>query len=268
MALANLFVWYVIVRENRGDQLIVAFLDVGQGDAIYIEAPNGNQVVLDGGMGRQILTQLGSLMPFYDRSIDLLIASHPDADHIGGLLDIFDRYQVGAFLEPGVPSSSGLYQTLQQKLQDQEIERILAQRGMRVVLAPEIYLTILFPDRDASEMEANEASIVARLDYGESSFLLTGDSPIKIEKYLIGLDSPSLSAKVLKAGHHGSKTSSSPEFVSAVDPDYAIISAGKDNRYGHPNESVLDILTSAEVKVLSTADQGNIIFRTNGQDEL
>ena len=149
---------------------------------------------------------------------------------------------------------------------------------MAVDLGDGVILEILFPDRDSTGMETNMSSIVARLVFGESEFLLTGDSPIAIERYLVSLENQGsplrqngqqrgpliLESDVLKAGHHGSKTSTSPEFVSAVSPKYGIISAGLDNRYGHPTAEVLETLTKASVQILRTDRNGRIIFKSDG----
>lgn len=126
-------------------------------------------------------------------------------------------------------------------------------------------LFVLFPNQDVSKWETNEASIVAKLVYGENSFLLTGDSPIKTENILLKLDSKILDSDVLKAGHHGSRTSTSLAYAEAVSPTYAIISAGKDNSYGHPHKEVLDILTKVGAKILSTIDKGTIKFESDGE---
>ncbi len=264
--LANFLVWYAVQAEDRGGLLTVAFLDIGQGDSIFIDAPNGNQILLDGGRGRQVLEALAAEMPFYDRSLDLVIASHPDADHIGGLTDVFENYEVTGFLEPGVPADTGVYERLQSDVAAEGAQTMLAERGMRIVLDDlhGVYLTILFPDRDPSGMETNEASIIAKLTYGEIDFLLTGDSPAKIEKYLTGVDGAMLQAEVLKAGHHGSKTSTSDAFLGAVAPEYAVISVGK-NSYGHPSPEVLDRLEAAKIKTFRTDELGTILFATDGE---
>ena len=263
--LANLLVWPKVLAERQA-LLKVAFLDIGQGDAIYIEAPNGNQILLDGGRGRQVLAALGEVMPFSDRSLDLVIASHPDADHIGGLVDVFDRYEIGGFMESGVAAETEVYGFLQERVKAEGAKPVLARRGTIITLdaARQIYLTVLFPDRDTTGMETNEASIIAKLTYGESDFLLTGDSPMKIEEYLTGSDAESLASEVLKLGHHGSKTSSSAEFLAAVKPAYAIISVGK-NSYGHPSPEVLDRLEKAQIPSLRTDEEGTIIFETDGK---
>ncbi|MBI2100740.1 MAG: MBL fold metallo-hydrolase [Candidatus Vogelbacteria bacterium] len=264
LLLANVLVWPAIVRDGRGI-LTVAFLDVGQGDAIYIESPTGNQVLIDAGSGRPVLRALGQVMLFYDRSIDLIIATHPDADHIGGFPEVLERFAVGAVMESGATSDTAIYQAFRTAVFDEKSPTILARRGMKIVLGHGAVLEILFPDRDTTSWETNTASIVARLTYGESEFLLTGDSPIKIEKYLLALDGRNLQSDVLKAGHHGSKTSSDSIFLAAVKPTYAIISAGQKNRYGHPHQPVLAALGQIKAQILRTDESGTIIFQTNGE---
>ena len=264
LIISTIYLWLVILEKTNDSLLRVSFLDIGQGDSIFIEAPNGNQVLIDGGANRQVLQQLAKQMPFYDRSLDLVIATHSDLDHIGGLPFVFDRYKVAGFMEPGVRANTSADIALILKAKKAK-NYILARRGMRVVLEPDIYFDILFPDRDPVGMETNTASVVGRLTYGETSFLLTGDSPSEIETYLVNLDAESLSADVLKAGHHGSKTSTSDRFVAVVNPELAIISAGRDNRYGHPHQVVLDTLARYGVSVLNTANQGVINLLSDGR---
>ncbi|MEK7635452.1 MAG: MBL fold metallo-hydrolase [Patescibacteria group bacterium] len=253
---------FVLYKENRNGLLKVVFLDVGQGDAIYIEAPNGNQILIDGGPSKAVLRELSKVMPFYDRSIDVVLATHADQDHVGGLPDVISNYNVGLFLEPGVPSDSSSYVELKGKIENLKIKRLEARRGMDVDLGDGAVLQILFPDRDPTGMETNTSSVVTRLVYGENEFLLTGDSPTAIENYLVSLGG--LPSDVLKAGHHGSKTSTSVSFVSVVSPEYAVISAGKDNKYGHPNQETIDTLTNFGAKILRTDQSGRIIFKSDG----
>ena len=259
LVIGNVLIWYAVYGEEKG-HLTVAFLDVGQGDAIFIEAPNGNQMLIDGGKGKIVLEELGKVMPPYDRSIDIVLATHPDADHIGGLPEVLKRFDVSLFIEPGVSSDSAIYQGLEEIVKEKGIKKILARRGMNINLGGGVTFIVLFPDRDVSQFETNTASIVGKLVYGDSSFLLTGDSPKKIEQYLVSSDRNSLNSDVLKAGHHGSRTSSDESFVQAVSPEYAIISAGKNNQYGHPHKEVLDILNRYGAIILSTYETGTITF--------
>lgn len=262
----NVFVWYAVLVGGSNGVLTVAFLNVGQGDSIFIEAPSGNQVLIDGGSNKSVLRELGKVMPFYDRSIDMVVATHPDKDHIGGLPAIVDKFKVGVFVEPGVSSDNGTYESLRSLVEKNEIKKVTAKRGERVFLDEGVYMDILFPDRDTTGWESNTASVVARLVYGDTSFLFTGDSPKRVEEYLTSLDGGGLGANVLKLGHHGSRTSNSEVFLSAVAPQYAIISAGKDNRYGHPHKEVVDTLKEFEIPSLATYEKGTITFKSDGKN--
>ena len=137
-------------------------------------------------------------------------------------------------------------------------------QGTIIDLSDGSYLEILFPDRDVSGLETNDASIIARFVYGETCFMLTGDSPAKMEESLVRIYGESLHCDVLKVGHHGSKTSTSEIFLSALRPSFAIISAGKNNSYGHPHKDVLDRITKMDIKIFSTADSGTITMFSDG----
>lgn len=244
--------------------LTVAFLDVGQGDAIFIEGPTGVQVLVDGGATPAVLRELGRVMPWYDRSIDAVVATHPDLDHIGGLVDVMRRYRISVFLEPGVPHTTAAWRRLEEEVAASS-SRVLARRGMRLMLGGGAYADILYPEGDTSRMDPNDASVVMRIVYGKAAFMLTGDAPIFVERELVSVYGDLLASGVLKAGHHGSKTSTSPGFVSAVQPTYAIISAGKDNRYGHPHSEVLHTLLEEGAHILGTYDRGTIRFVSDGK---
>ncbi len=261
--LSTFFIWYAVYAETR-HTLLVAFLDIGQGDAIFIEAPNGNQILIDGGRNKKVLEELGKIMPFYDRSIDAIIATHPDADHIGGLPEVINNFDVGVVMEPGVKSGTNTYKEFKRVVGEKNIQTVLARRGMRINLDENVYLEILFPNQNVEDWDTNEASIVARLIYGENSFLFTADSPQKIENYLASIYQDDLKIDVLKVGHHGSKTSSSEIFLGYTDPDYAIISAGKSNSYGHPHKEVMDRLESFSIPVFRTDELGTIKIRSDG----
>lgn len=265
LILSTLLTWFKIYQSGPGP-LTVHFLDVGQGDAILVETPSHKRFLLDGGPNKKVVTEMGKALPFGARTIDLVIESHPDGDHIGGLPEVLERYKVGLFLEPGVESENDLDDELRKRLSEKEIPRILAKRGMVVDFGDGARLTILFPDRDVSMWDTNDASIVARLDYGESSFLLTGDAGIKTESTMIYHSAELLDVDVLKAGHHGSRTSTSAAFAAAVSPAYAVISAGKDNSYGHPHSQVLDVLNNLGAEIKSTAESGTIIFESDGEE--
>lgn len=244
---------------------MVAFLDVGQGDAVYLEAPHGTQVLIDGGVGRAVLERLGEVMPFSDRTIDVVVATHPDADHIGGLPEVFARYDVGMFLEPGVRDDGADSAALAEAVRAEGLTPVQVRSGMTLVLEPGVSIEILFPDRDVSGVDPNIGSIVARLSYGDTSFLLTGDAPTEVETYLVGLYGNALASTVLKVGHHGSRTSTSDVFLGFVDPTHGVISAGCDNTYSHPHEETIKRLARFGVRERRTCEEGTIMFESDGR---
>lgn len=251
---------------ERRDVLAVTFFDVGQGDAIFIESPSGVQMLIDGGPDAAVLRRLSAKMGFFDRSIDIVLATHADKDHIAGLSDVLERYEVGEIVMTENKGESAAAEAFRDRAAEEGAEITYARRGMRYDLGGGAILTILFPDRDPSYLESNTSSIVARLVYGETEFLFTGDSPQAIEDHLVLLDRASLESDVLKAGHHGSRTSSSPLFLDAVRPIYTIISSGKDNQYGHPHKEVLAVLSAVGAITKNTADEGSITIVSDGRD--
>lgn len=267
LAIFTLSVWFLVLNHKDNKYLKVAFLDVGQGDSIYIEAPNGRQMLVDGGPDATVLSRLSKVMPFADRSIDMIVATHPDSDHIGGFPVLLDNYKVGNILENGFKSDSKIYSSLEEKVAKKKINKIIARRGMCIVLDDKrnIYFDILFPDRDVNTLESNEGSIVGKLVYGDESFMLTGDASLYTENLIENNENDNtLHSDVLKLGHHGSRTSSSILWLKKVMPEVAIISVDKGNKYGHPHKELLDRLSSLHIPFLSTADLGNIVFESDG----
>ncbi len=245
----------------------VAFLDVGQGDAIYIEAPNGRQVLIDGGPDAKLLSSLARVMPFADRSIDMIIATHPDQDHIGGFPLLLDNYKVTSIIENGTIGTSLVSASLEEKIQKNKINKIIAHRGQHIILDDKknIYIDILFPDRDVTNLESNDASIVGKLVYGDNSFMFTGDASLYSENLIEWNENENtLHSDVLKLGHHGSRTSSSLLWLEKINPSIAIISVDKNNKYGHPHQELLDRLSKLKIPFLTTYEKGNIIFKSDG----
>lgn len=261
----NVFIWSGVFALSPSKHVTVSFLNVGQGDAILIEATNKNHILIDGGRGKIVLGELGRILPFFNRTIDVMIETHPDADHIGGLPEVIKRYKVGLFFEPGVESDNAIDDELKGRVKEKNITDILARAGQIIDLGDGSYLRILFPDRDVSGLDTNDASVVAQYIYGDTCFHLTGDSTIKIEDYLIEIYGKKLKCNVLKAGHHGSRTSTSEEYVLAIAPEVAIISAGKNNSYGHPHAEVIERLKNHNIKILSTIDSGTIKLFSDGE---
>lgn len=247
----------------------VSFLDVGQGDAIFIESPTGTQVLIDGGRDAGVLRELTKVMGFFDRGIDLVVATHPDMDHIGGLIDVLKRYDVATVLMTENESDSSSFASFNELVQAEGARVIYVRKGQVFDLglgrAGSITLHVLFPDRDPRGFESNVSSIVTQLQYGDIGFMLTGDSPQSIETYLVSILGNGLESEVLKAGHHGSRTSSNESFVRAVHPEYAIISAGKSNSYGHPHKEIMSLFQMLGITTKNTAESGSVSFESNGE---
>jgi competence protein ComEC len=264
LVVVDLLLFAVLARVERGE-LTVSFLDVGQGDAVFIESPSGNQMLYDAGLPTGALArELSRVMPFWDRSIDVAVLSHPDQDHIGGFPDAFARYEIDLAIVSGAVSNNGVYDMSERAIANEPAKKIVARRGMRIFLGKGAYADILYPDREMKNMETNSASIVMRVVYDDTAVLLSGDLPQAIENHIATLDGTKLRANILKAGHHGSRTSTSPYWLSAVSPDEVVISAGKDNRYGHPHKEVLDLLNERNIPFLGTFDEGTITFASDG----
>lgn len=206
-------------------------------------------------------------MPFADRSIDMIVATHPDQDHIGGFPLLIDNYKISNIIQNGLEGDSKTYDSLEEKIEKKKINKIIAKRGMHIILDKNrnIYFDILFPDRSVVDFESNDGSIVGKLTYGENTFLFTGDATTYTENIIGWNESDiTLDSDVLKLGHHGSKTSSGISFLEKVSPQVAIISVNKNNKYGHPHEEILDRLSSLKIPFLKTSDLGNIIFKSDG----
>ncbi|MBP9715339.1 MAG: MBL fold metallo-hydrolase [Candidatus Pacebacteria bacterium] len=254
--------------KDKKDYLTFAMLNVGQGDALFIESPTGTQILIDGGPPRKILSRLSRVMPLFDKSIDAIIITNPDLDHIGGFLDVLKVYKVGQVYEAGTWNESKTYENLKNKIKEKNIPISLAQKGMRIKLGGGAVLDILFPDRDVSTWTTNDGSVVARLTYGETSVMLTGDATSETEKLILGSNPISdLDIDILKIAHHGSRTSTSDIFVEAVSPEYALISSDGGKKYGHPHKETLDTLNSFGSKIFRTDLLGTIIMKSDGLKE-
>lgn len=265
LALFACLIWYAALAEDRRGLLTVSFLNVGQGDAVFIDAPSGRQVLIDGGPGASVLRELASVSPWYDRSIDIVVATHPDLDHIGGLLDVLPRYRVATIVLSSVQGETSAAAKLMEDARRETADVRIAERGDVYELGKGARLEILFPDREVPGVATNQGCIVARLTYGSRSFMLPCDTDKNIEQYLTRLDGEQLKSDVLKAAHHGSKTSSLPLFVGYVSPAYAVFSRGCDNSYGHPHKEVVDTFATFSIPTLDTCEEGTITFVSDGQ---
>ncbi len=267
LAMAVVIAW--LAGQGLPDgRLHVYFLDVGQGDATFVRTPEGRQILIDGGPSPDALfNQLGEVMPFWDRDLDLLVLTHPDADHMTGLVALLERYRVAGVLDglgpEADPAQLKAAAPWLAQVARSGTPRTLASPGMRVVIGNSAF-TVLSAGLNGPGPSAagdNDDSLVLRLDYGTAGFLLTGDAEREAEAALLRSGWP-LQAGVLKVGHHGSSRSTSAPFVAAVRPRLAVIEVGADNRFGHPAPDVLERLS--EARVLRTDQSGRIEVLSDG----
>jgi competence protein ComEC len=270
LILPLLILWVVVLSaqfRSKPDFLLhVNFLDVGQGDAIFIQTHLGNQVLIDGGPSDKILSQLGKFMPFYDRSIDMLILTHPDADHVSGFIDVLKRFEVKKVLLTKVTAPTVTYQEFLRLLEEEKSEKIYAQEGQRVWLDQATVFDIYYPPAGIEDLglSTNNTGIVGKLSFGKSKILFTADTDSIVEDMVRG--KYNIDSDILKVGHHGSKYSTSAEFVSAVSPIFGVIEVGAGNTYGHPTKEVLGILSAANVQILRTDLDQTIEFMSDGSN--
>lgn len=246
--------------------LEVYFFDVGQGDSELIRLPGGENILIDAGTSSTEDELVGELRSLGAETLDLVVATHPHADHIGGMAAVIDAFDVRQVVMPRISESdtptTKTYENLLQSIADKGLTIMPAEPGDELLSSGGAVLTVLAPNGE-DYGDLNNYSVVLRLTYGEDSFLFTGDAEEASEEEMLSLDWP-LTATVLKCGHHGSETSTSPAFLDAVSPQYAVISCGVDNDYGHPDAVTLEKLEAAGAEVFRTDLQGTILASTDG----
>lgn len=247
------------IPVTAGHEMQVDFIDVGQGDSILIESPSGKTMLIDGGVkgaGQQIVSYLKELG--IDK-LDIVVATHPDADHIGGLIPVLDNMTIEQFYDSGKVHTSQTFEEMLTRIDEKNIPYHVPKIGDDIEFDKNVNVKVLNANDQATDN--NDASIVLKMTYGNVSFLLTGDAGVALEKEMLQYD---VKATVLKAGHHGSNTSSSEEFIQAVKPEVTILSYGEDNKYGHPHAEIVDRLQAIGSKIYATADLGTITVSTDG----
>jgi competence protein ComEC len=261
-------------------ELEVDFLDVGQGDAELIKTPFGQNILIDGGPNSSIIDRLSEELPFWERTIDLVILSHPHDDHVNGLNEVLKRYEVKQIAASGVLHTSPGYLEWLAAVKDGRIPLTIIDRPQTISLGENCQLRFLHPVKPLlgrGVENLNNSSLVVKLVYGETSFLFTGDIEAEVEKELLAFASSTagsagikadLKADVLKVSHHGSDTSSDEKFLAAVRPALAVISVGADNTFGHPNLRVLKRLERVGAAVYRTDIDGTVKFKSDGQSIL
>lgn len=262
----------LIFKNQPTDELQVVFFDVGQGDAHFIRTPGGQNILIDGGPDKTVLEKLSKYLPASDRTIDLMILTHPHADHAAGLVEVLQRYDVQRVLATGVIHTTDTYLAWLNEVKEQKIifDQAVAGKQYKFESTVEpVYLEVIYPDRNVRDEEfddLNESSVVVMLSYFNKKFLFTGDISVDNELRILkrGVD---VSADVLKVSHQGADTSSSQEFLDAVNPQYAIIPVGENN-YGHPSLRIIRRIERMGTKIFRTDQDGDIKFIVDSQGTL
>jgi competence protein ComEC len=237
------------------------FFDVGQGDAMLFQTPKNIKILIDGGRDNKIINELGKYLSWLDRDIDIVIATHDDADHIFGLVQVLEKYNVKILFVSLPNSSNPIMQKVIDTAKDRNIKIITVEKPGQIETEDGVTLKFLFPTTNQDMVEdGNNASIVTQIIYQDKKILSTGDLGILGEKYLVNLYGNELKSNILKLGHHGSNTSTSAEFLQKVRPEVAIVSAGRQNQFGHPHESVISLVKNFGIQIRQTQTEGNIHF--------
>ncbi|MEA2064998.1 MAG: ComEC/Rec2 family competence protein [Patescibacteria group bacterium] len=266
--LSVLFFLNFVSANKNSDKLRVSFFDVGQGDSIFIQTPNKKDILIDGGPNNAVIKKLGKAMPFWDKTIDLIIITHPHSDHISGLIEIIKKYEIKEIFYTGVLYNSETYAELLRQIKQNKIKLIEINQQQELTLDKNLKLKILFPNENLREKNIenlNNTSMVVKLIYDENSFLFAADAEYEVEQILLE-NNTDIKADLLKVGHQGASDSSSLKFLQKVSPQIAIISVGKNNKFGHPSLRVIRRLEKLGAKVFRSDQNGDIKIIANGKN--
>ena len=280
LAVTGLSLSLVFYQVHKQGDLYVYFFDVGQGDSALIRTPTHQNILIDGGPDNTLITKLGQTLPFYDRQIDLMVLTHPHDDHLFGLVEVLKRYKVKQVLSTGVLYTTDAYlewlKLIKEKsipfkvaLSGQEFDFAESCQNQTACTSKEVSLKVVYPFSSLANQSSdnmNQTSVVTQLQYDKIKILFTGDLEKAGESEILSHPAIDLQSQVIKIGHHGSQTSSGEEFIKAVKPQFAVISVGQNNKFGHPAKSVVDRLKSLGIKILRTDQQGDLRLESDGQN--
>ncbi len=259
----------ILLILNRPDgKLHVIFCDVGQGDGILIKTPGQQTILVDGGPDAKILSCLGSKLPFWQREIDLLILTHPEADHMVGQIEVLRRYKVNMILNTGATNNTPEYQAYLHEIELKKVAHQTIKRGQQINLGKGVGMSVLWPtDNVINVPTMNETSLVLRLYFGQFCVFLTGDAPEVVQQDLVNFNDPDLekTCSVFKVAHHGSKTGTSEKLLEQIKPKLAVISVGKYNKFGNPTPQTIEKLSKAGISIKRTDRDGAIEVVSDGK---
>ena len=257
--------WYYQAQPGQTQAAFMAFLDVGQGDATYIRTSTGSDIFIDGGPDRTILERAPEVMQPFDTTIETLILTHPDADHITGMVELVKRYDVQQIVTTALPATKPLHIELLGLIKQKQIQHVIVSAGDHLQFDSTTTCTVLYPSgtiQELSQLETNDTSLILECQFNALSILFTGDISSQVEQNLVGAihELPLLNdIDLLKVPHHGSNSSSTAEFLAAITPELCVIEVGQDNQYNHPRPEVLNRL-QPYCQIRRTDLEGTIIL--------
>jgi len=260
LLVSNLLVWGFVFSLPDG-KLHLKFYDVGQGDAIFLETATGYKILIDGGPSNQVVDYLGKDLPFYSKKLDLLISTHPESDHLTGLLEVVKRYKIKTLWINGGQMDSRVFKSWSALLKEKKLQQVVVYQGDKLVFPDKTQIEVLWPKKDFASSSVNSHAIVVQLSYGQFDAVLTGDADEKVQPYT----SSTSHVEVLKVPHHGSKTALNETYLSTLSPEVSIISVGAKNPYGHPSAEAINLLKKTSSKIYRTDKNGTIEVVSNGQ---
>lgn len=270
-------VWFLVLAENKTGILEADFLDIGQGDAILIKTPENQTMLIDGGPNNKVLQKLGEHLTALDKKIDIVLLTHPHADHVAGLVEVLKRYEIGLVILTGAELKTDVYSEFLKAAESKNIKILIAEAGEAIHFDNDLEFDVLSPPNDLSQSvfnkksegfgsggnDVNDTSIVGKLIFKNFSMMFMGDATYRIENKLLAYGD-NLKSDILKVGHHGSKYSSSISFLRAVSPKAVVIEVGAKNRYGHPSEAALSRLKMVSANIFRTDQGGDIKIVSDG----
>jgi competence protein ComEC len=262
---AFIFIVLILITQLPFGEIKISFLDVGQGDAIYIRTPDDYQILIDGGPSMDILEELGPVMPLYSRNIDILILTHPHSDHVNGLVEILKRFSVGKVFLVGTPSKNSYYKKFLELIKTKNIPVFFVTAKDDMKIGSHLYMDIIWPHENETGrhyVNLNNASLSLRLLFQDQSIVLTGDAETEQEQEIME-SGQNVKGGIFKAGHHGSRTASSDNFLDNVNPETVIIQCGKDNSFSHPHKESLMRFIKRGIEIRRNDLEGRVEFVYN-----